>query len=325
MVKISIKTMVYIIILFQLFGCPPPSITPPPIDHSTCKPNEDVKQTTKTLIKDHDSLEQVEKTFYTKENERGDIITEGDILLLTKEHIIDGKAVAVPLNGQLWPNGEVPFILAPRAISQRGKIFEAIEIWETQTEGRIQFTEGQWNSDGFAEFNGIELRNYVVFGSGRNECSSYVGAIGGEQWITISPECSLGNTVHEIGHVLGLWHEQSRADRDLFVEVLWCNIEEEYRYNFLIEPASTAVDIGNYDFNSIMHYPADGFSINEEPTLVSLVPNQSIPEFRDETPSVGDISAINCLYDPTITCDFRRKSAENRELDKALRMLLLGK
>lgn len=78
------------------------------------------------------------------------------------------------------------------------------------------------------------------------------------------------NTVHEIGHALGLWHEQSRADRDSYIKILWENIAEDHKYNFN-QHLHDGKDFGVYDYASIMHYGPLAFSKNGEKTIVPTI------------------------------------------------------
>ncbi len=61
--------------------------------------------------------------------------------------------------------------------------------------------------------------------------------------------------LHEIGHLIGLYHEQTRLDRDTYIEVIWSEIVQGQEHNFekrtVGEVDSRSVP---YDYKSIMHY-----------------------------------------------------------------------
>lgn len=56
---------------------------------------------------------------------------------------------------------------------------------------------------------------------------------GGPQAISIGKNCDkFGIVVHELGHVIGFWHEHTRPDRDEHVSIIRDNIQ----------PGKTTVD-----------------------------------------------------------------------------------
>lgn len=61
----------------------------------------------------------------------------------------------------------------------------------------------------------------------RIRCCSYVGRRGnGPQAISIGKNCDkFGIVVHELGHVIGFWHEHTRPDRDDHVTIIRDNIQ----------------------------------------------------------------------------------------------------
>lgn len=68
----------------------------------------------------------------------------------------------------------------------------------------------------------------------------------------------VGVVIHEICHALGMYHEQSRADRDEYINVDFTNAKDPAQFKTYKERNHNGKDIGPFDFNSIMLY--DSFS-----------------------------------------------------------------
>ncbi|HLP51399.1 MAG TPA: M12 family metallopeptidase [Chitinophagales bacterium] len=203
-------------------------------------------------------------------------ITQGDIIISKAD---DKKMLGTIELGKTWANKTLPYIIDANVPSNiRENIKAAIAHWEQTTP--IRFTERTTQKD------------YVVFrrGSSPGIGASQVGCQGGMQEIFLGVQTNISVAIHEIGHTLGLWHEQSRPDRNNFVTIMWQNIIPRYRNNF--ETAGTFY--GDYDFKSRMHYSPVAFSLNGQPTIVPIDPKNIIE--NDGYLSLGDIAAINALY-----------------------------
>lgn len=214
-------------------------------------------------------------------------VVEGDIIIGKLKNIQNPGAVITPkIGGFRWPNGVVPYEVAEDLpFMNKLAIYQAIDLWQRKT--HLEFME--LNSK-----NRYNYRDYISFIPAEGTtCASYVGRQGGKQEINLAPRCTTMNTVHEIGHALGLWHEQSRSDRNNYIRIVWDNILEEHRHNFE-QQLTQSKDFGNYDYDSIMHYGPYSFSKNGEKTIIPLVDGVEIGQ-RTHL-SEKDIAAIGSMY-----------------------------
>jgi hypothetical protein len=181
-----------------------------------------------------------------------------------------------------WPNCRMAYEIDP-ALPNRQRVTDAVAHWEANTAFRFPLRTAA---------NAGQFPNYVRF-TDAGGCWSMVGMQGGEQTISLGPGCSTGNTIHEIAHAVGLWHEQSREDRDLFVTINWANIQSGMAAQFN-QRITDGDDQGAYDYGSIMHYPRTAFSRNGQETITPTDPNAQIGQ-RSEL-SAGDIAAVAAMY-----------------------------
>ena len=72
-------------------------------------------------------------------------------------------------------------------------------------------------------------------------------------------------TIHEATHALGFDHTQCRSDRDNYVQMLFNNIQPQYKFAF--EKMKTNNQLIPFDFHSVMIYSPKDFSINNQPTI----------------------------------------------------------
>ena len=215
-------------------------------------------------------------------------IFEGDIVLPPPARSAPGpdaewgavlEAGVVSRAARLWPGGVIPYSVDDE-IPNQSRIGNAIAHWNAVSAIRLVPVSNQ--------------SDYVRFIHDTSRCASAVGRQGGEQYIYLSDRCSQGSVMHEIGHTVGLFHEQSRNDRDEFIIVVWDNIRPGHEFNFNAF-GDRGVEAGPYDFSSIMHYDSFAFAAGEAPTIVQRDSHELIVANRRAL-SRGDVAAIESVY-----------------------------
>ncbi len=218
-------------------------------------------------------------------------VLEGDILL---DHVDDLSSMTRPQpqgigtaeSSSLWPKAAGVYTIPYKVTAGNAStIKSAVTRFNATFKGLIQFVPRKTQAD-YVNFN--------LTAPPGSACYSYIGDIhSGPQDINGATDCPLPALLHEMGHATGLYHEQSRYDRDSFVTFTLANLIDGQESQYA-QPIDNAQDIGLYDFASIMMYYPLALSRNGKVTMESKP--AGIEFGASPTYSAGDIDTIKRLY-----------------------------
>jgi len=182
---------------------------------------------------------------------------EGDIELPARDARTPLSAVVNDTDDR-WPNAVIPYVIQdgtwtdPTLRQQMvDSINAAMADWTAKTGVQFQRATGattKWVS--------------IHSASDPDDChSNGIGSDASE--IYLGARCAV-TAAHELGHVIGLFHEMTRHDRDQHVTVHLDNTDHDSQFDIRAWGES---DTGPYDFKSVMHYDAFAFSTNGRMTM----------------------------------------------------------
>ncbi|XP_031632721.1 zinc metalloproteinase nas-4 [Contarinia nasturtii] len=189
-----------------------------------------------------------------------------------------------------WPNGIVPYRFDDGYTEKdRAAILNAMEVFRKKTCIKFHFKR---TTDTY----------HIRFKKSNSGCGTLVGYKANQSEpidIYLSENCLKlsGAIQHELLHVLGLWHEQSRPDRDEYVDIIWDNIEPNHRHNFA-KKDNDLVETFNlpYDYDSLMHYPKNAFAKRGTNYTIVAKHNTSRKLGQINSPSEYDVEKIRRMY-----------------------------
>lgn len=213
----------------------------------------------------------------------GDIaVTDNDLELIALTDIANNSEGAGlswwdrVFGGKKWSNKTLYYRIASGVSSSiRTKIYQAVADINNNTSVTIRY---RYNQGDYVE---------IIPSSG---CWSYVGKQGGKQNMGLATWCSKGNIIHEFLHAFGVYHEQSRGDRDNHITVNYSNIQSGKSGNF----AKKGSRWSSFNLNSIMMYGSYAFSKNGQPTITRK--NGTTFSTQRTYISYSDKATLNGIY-----------------------------
>jgi hypothetical protein len=178
------------------------------------------------------------------------------------------------------------------------KIQAAIKQFNSDFTGLIQWVP--WTSAQTQGPNYVDINLSASNPSGQCEALEGYEAVAAQQ-MGGSTACTEGTILHEMGHIVGLWHEMVRPDASTYVTVSYANVIKGSWGNFQ-PPTDNYQTLGLYDYASLMEYPSGSLTRNGAPVIESkpagipLGSSDGVPYKTSADYSAADKEAIKRLY-----------------------------
>uniref|UniRef100_A0A0N5C3C4 Metalloendopeptidase n=1 Tax=Strongyloides papillosus TaxID=174720 RepID=A0A0N5C3C4_STREA len=145
------------------------------------------------------------------------------------------------------------------------------------------------------------IKKSGIFFRYSEECFSKIGRKSYDKWQEVFLGGRNCNTKHlylqQILRTLGMYFEQNRFDRNLYVRVLYENVKPEYSHIFLtLKPSDLTTHKLPYDYGSIMHADVYAYSKNNNYTIVPLDYLYTKTLGSSTSPSFIDYKLLNLHY-----------------------------
>jgi len=225
---------------------------------------------------------------YTQNNNK----FQGDIANVPKHPKKTRNGIKFPQ--EKWTSAQIPYVISTSgttAITNPSMVRAAMNTIESQS--CVRFVQRTTQT------------NYLNIIKTADGCYSNVGMSGGPQDVSLQDDtsgtCMVAEIiVHELLHATGLYHEQSRYDRDNYITVNYGNIETGQADQFdIVTLANSDVYNTQYDFQSVMHY--DQFAFAKSRGLVTIQAKSPNTQYQATMgnvlkPSAIDMTKIRRIY-----------------------------